>query len=342
MTSLSGLGVTAPVANLTQLRDDWQHLSELIERRQDLHFIIKPHPRYDYYDFYRNLCANLPSNVELREGVSLSEVFPDVSVAVMVNYPSTAALEAMLAGVPLVYLRSAMYKAAGLRSALDAGNVICVDHVEDLETVLDELIGNPARRAEALENSQAFVAQFAPYVGETALARMLDVIDQLTSQEKQQQARPIPNRATDILLFMRAIREYLASGNKEYLHEALAPVAKRDALLEVDRERLWEVSVVRLLAVHIPSGMNNVCAPDSMVADLLSAVPQELRPPHRVVNRLYARMYVAVARKAYRAGELTYAVKFALQVTLRSPGLAMSTATQAFARRLGAVMGTRR
>ena len=334
MTCLSGYGLVGPLANLTKLRNDWQYLSELIERRQDLHFVIKPHPRYDHYHFYRNLCAKLPSNIELREGVSLSEVFPDASVAVMVNYPSTAALEAMLTGVPLVYLRSAIYKAPGLRSALDDGGVICVDCVEDLEAVLDELISNPARRAETLEKSQTLIAQFAPYAGEASLRRILDLIEQLTSRGKQQRVKSVPNRETDILLSIWAIREYLVSGDNRPLHEALTPIARRGALTERDKERLWELGVMWLETSPL-AARSNACALHSVLADLLSLVPQELGPPRTFMNRLYGLLYWAEARRAYRAGKPGRAVGFAVQVPVRSPGLiglVVRSTTQAFIR----------
>lgn len=228
MTTLSGYGLAAPVSDQAQLRHDWQHMTELIERRQDIHFIFKPNPRYDYYDFYRSLCARFPSNLELREGINLREVFPEVSVAVMVNYPSTAALEAILAGVPLVYLRSAVYRAEALNSPLDSDNVICVDRIDELETILDNLLTKPAARTEARRKAEAFLTSFlTPGSVKESSDKILELMQHLARKWAEHKADVTYQREEEIMRDTWTLRHYIGAAEEQGLRKLLLLLVKR-------------------------------------------------------------------------------------------------------------------
>ena len=289
MTTQSG------IANPTKLRNDWRRVSELIERRQDLHFVIKPHPRYDHYHFYRNLCAKLPSNIELREGVSLSEVFPDVSVAVMVNYPSTAALEAMLAGVPVVYLRSALYKTAGLRSALDSDDVICVDRVEDLEAVLDELLTNPAARVESQRRAQTFLADFlSPPPSGSWVDSLLELVERLVDRHEPSGPSDTATQEMEILLTIQALRNYIDSDEAGGLRGLLTPLVRR----------------------RLPGRQRGACISRSGTLWL-------------------ARQYLSKARSAFHRQQLNQTTLCILRALLWNPGFVLREGLRFLARRLG-------
>src|SRR5208283_4818732 len=78
-------------------------------RHPELTVLIKPHPSYDYYDFYRRLSAEGPPNLVYLETADLSSVLAAADLSVLINCVTTAGLESMLHGVPVIFLKQAGY-----------------------------------------------------------------------------------------------------------------------------------------------------------------------------------------------------------------------------------------
>jgi len=67
------------------------------------------------------------------------------------NYSSTAALEAMMGGVPVVFLRTAIYATDLHKDPLESRGAINVSSFSELEMILDRLIEDPAFRSEIIQ-----------------------------------------------------------------------------------------------------------------------------------------------------------------------------------------------
>ena len=168
----------------------------------------------------------------------------------MVNYPSTAALEAMLAGVPVVYLRSATYKAPGLRSPLDSDDVICVDRIENLEAVLDDLLTNPQARAEAQRRAEAFRASFlSPGSVTGGSNKILELARQFTANRAEVEVGSGYNRDADTLRDTRILRHYIESKEAQGLHRTIRMLGKR--YLAIGGTNTWKRGSIWLARMYL-------------------------------------------------------------------------------------------
>ena len=154
-TTRAGCGLAAPNARHDLLRRDWRAMRELMARRTDLRFVIKPHPRYDYWEHY-SLVAHGLDNVALADRdepfhVSLGRA----DAVVAFNTCSTVSLEGALAGLPGVYHRSAIFEAGSVRSVLDEHMPMARD-MAGLEAFLDDV----AAGGEALSANRAAMESF--------------------------------------------------------------------------------------------------------------------------------------------------------------------------------------
>lgn len=125
---------------------DWKALIDLARRRPDLTFVHRPHPGYDHFSFYRALAADAPPNFHLSWYVPIEPFLAAADIAVLVNYVTTAALEALLARLPIVFLYSAIPE-PWLHS-LSVQAMPSTRSVQELERLIDRLSSDNAFRNE--------------------------------------------------------------------------------------------------------------------------------------------------------------------------------------------------
>jgi hypothetical protein len=114
----------------------------MIQRRPDLNFIIKSHPGFDYHEIYRKLGDCGYPNLFYKEQFSLKEVVSASEICFMVNYCSTAAIEAIIHSAPTIFLVNAVYK---LPDWVDSFSVLAlprVSTVNKLEHQINKLLLN--------------------------------------------------------------------------------------------------------------------------------------------------------------------------------------------------------
>ena len=153
VTATVNTGFAAPVVYPDKHRNTLREIGSLAEKRPDLQFAIKPHPSFDYYDLYRRL--KTLAFVE----AALEEVLDAADMCVMVNYCTTAALEAMLAHVPVVYLENAVYPLQAWQDNLTGKGLIRVRDIDQLERRMGELLSEEGARREALEDADREAAR---------------------------------------------------------------------------------------------------------------------------------------------------------------------------------------
>jgi hypothetical protein len=176
MTTLAGESLLWNQCNLAKLRGDWGELVSIVGRHPETRFIIRPHPRFDQWDFYRRLCTDHTPNLEL----STQATLPSASLAVMFNYPSSVALDTMLAAIPTVYVRSSVYQTKRFRSPLDGS--LSVKSCEELENVINALLNDETRRAEWLRVQNQFLGEYlCDRHVEVRAQRIVDFVDRIVS-----------------------------------------------------------------------------------------------------------------------------------------------------------------
>ena len=115
-----------------------------------MQFVIKAHPGYDYNELYRNMLNSRLPNLMFNEQLTLQVVLDASDVCFIMNYCSTAALEAMLQHVPVLYLDNAIYPLPDWQDGLSHTGIQRVATMRELEAAIDDLLRNRISRKKAL------------------------------------------------------------------------------------------------------------------------------------------------------------------------------------------------
>jgi hypothetical protein len=144
-------GLLTPVADPKKHRNTLREFVKLVKSRQDLQFIIKPHPGGgDYYKIYQDMLeADLP-NLIVNKNLSLADALRASDVFFMLNYCTSAAIEAMLCRVPVIFLDSAIYKMDDWQDNLMDTGICRVSNVDELERVIDVFLSDHLLKEKAL------------------------------------------------------------------------------------------------------------------------------------------------------------------------------------------------
>lgn len=153
ITAEINTGLAAPIAEPGKHREAIRGFLALVDSRPDLQFIIKAHPGYDYFELYRRLLDPKRPNLAFLEQATLSEILEASDICLMINYCTTAALEAMLLRVPLVYMNNAVYPSDDWRDSLAETGLHRVATIDELERGIDSLLTNSVTKRSALNEA---------------------------------------------------------------------------------------------------------------------------------------------------------------------------------------------
>lgn len=150
LTAAINAGFASPVADPRNHREAIRGVLSLVTSRPDLQFVIKAHPSYDYYEIYRKLLDHKLPNLTFPEQAALNEIIAASDICLLINYCTTAAIEAMLDRVPVVYLENAIYPLDERRDNLSVTGIHRVQTIPELEKYIDSLLADPDAHAQAL------------------------------------------------------------------------------------------------------------------------------------------------------------------------------------------------
>lgn len=157
-------------------RQSFLGLIEMAERRTDLDFAWKPHPRHDYINYYKTINQQHISFYG-REAVLLN-LLQETDVCILLNSFSGSMVEAALAEVPTLQLRTAFADSHGIHDGFIHRDQVC-HSLDELEQALDDLLSNPTIREQNVQRVLEGQAAWCDEVGYQALQRALQVIDDL-------------------------------------------------------------------------------------------------------------------------------------------------------------------
>ena len=230
--------VDSPSRNMAS----WEEWGEVFRRRTAWHFTVKPHPRYDYHRFYRLKACSWPSNVSLQE-TRLDSVLEKADVVVLMNNPSTAAVDAISKGLPVIYFRGAVHE--GQMSMLEQGGVITVGSVAAAEKEIDHLLQDAKYRTEIVHRQGAFLRKAVVATGPAAVEKLLAVLEQLRNEHETASVGaakaedPALHWLTDVIFTITAVRSGAPGGETLRVHmERLAASRPADfdmPLLNMER-----------------------------------------------------------------------------------------------------------
>ena len=163
-------GHAAPIANPGEHRKALRELLKFIKNRPDLQFVIKPHPGYDYYDLYELISGDL-SNLHFVDQIDLRKVIEASDICCMLNYCTTASLEAMLMRKPVIFVNNAIYNGDDYISSFSAGGLKEVNSIELLIEEIDSILSDPSRRLLEIQQAKSHVINFLGVENNTSATR---------------------------------------------------------------------------------------------------------------------------------------------------------------------------
>lgn len=174
ITAAINAGFASPLANPRKHREAIRGFLEMARTRPDLQFAIKAHPNYDYYEIYRLLLeAKLP-NLSFLERAALSDVVEASDICVMINYCTTAALEAMLNRVPVVYLNNAIYCLEDRQDNLTVTEMHRVNTISELESFIEQMLSDSKAKEQVLTLADKGLKEFWGIDGIRASRKLYD------------------------------------------------------------------------------------------------------------------------------------------------------------------------
>ncbi len=135
LSAATHLGLAQPVARASLHRRAWRDLLELARTHPEWSFDIKPHPSHDHFDLYDLLSEEMPPNMRVAQG-DLDLALDGCDSALLVNYCTSAALAAIIKGIAVIDLDTAIYPGDWFRSPIEE-SMIRASSVDELEAILE-------------------------------------------------------------------------------------------------------------------------------------------------------------------------------------------------------------
>jgi hypothetical protein len=185
----------------------WTRLLAFVRARPDLRFVIKGHPRYDYWDLYEGPEFRSLPNLSISRDPARS-LLVDAGLAVLVNSPSTVSLEAMAVNVPVLYLKDD--DPVGRDALIEQDGVEVVTGADGMGPAIDRLLGDPALRHACIDRQQAFLRRAFIYTGPDSV----EAVDQVVGQTRDGATRSdaVDTCAQALTEFIRALGAATAGG----------------------------------------------------------------------------------------------------------------------------------
>lgn len=175
LTAEVNTGHAAPIANPLEHRNALRDLLKFIKNRPDLQFVIKPHPGYDYYDLYDKLISVDLSNLHFVDQIDLGKVLEASDICFMLNYCTTASLEAMLMHKPVIFVNNAIYKGDDYVTSFSGSGLKEVNSMELLIETIDLFLSDPSKIFLDLQHARSQVVKFLGLEGDTLSAESFTV-----------------------------------------------------------------------------------------------------------------------------------------------------------------------
>lgn len=205
-TAAINAGFASPLADPCKHREAIRGFLNLVKSRPDLQFAIKAHPSYDYYEIYRLLLEQGLPNIVFPEKASISEIVSASDICLLINYCTTAALEAMLNQVPVVYLDNAIYCSEDRQDNLAETGMHRVKTISELEKYIDGLLAEPKSLGHALALADEGLNTFLEIDRRRANSKLYDFMDHILCDRLTSKISDSPNaqNMSELLLFLES------------------------------------------------------------------------------------------------------------------------------------------
>ena len=150
LTAAINTGFAGPVAIPQIQRDAFRELIQFVRDRQDIQFILKPHPNYDDYGLYKKLIDYKYKNLIYLDNVSLDQIIEYANICVLLSNFSTSALESMLCRIPVLYYDGALYPYPEWQPKTNKSLVCFASSISELTEYIDLILSDSVFRNKVL------------------------------------------------------------------------------------------------------------------------------------------------------------------------------------------------
>jgi hypothetical protein len=149
--------------NCTEYENAWKKLKEFISSYPDVNFVIKPHPYYDYFGWYEQFVKDSGmKNVRLAKEENLEELIVSSDSVILFQVISTAALIAMMAKKPVVFMKNAVSK--NCSTPTDDWNykngILEILEAAETHKILNKVLTDVTYRNDVTEKEQDFLSKY--------------------------------------------------------------------------------------------------------------------------------------------------------------------------------------
>ncbi|MCZ7590766.1 MAG: hypothetical protein M5U15_00845 [Kiritimatiellae bacterium] len=306
-----------PIAKVSSHKRTLEGIVEWCEACPDWDFVIKPHPRYDYYEIYETLCQqNRISNLTI-ERRNARETLQDATIAVLLNVPSTIVLDCCAMRVPVWFLNETGF--ASFPALFEDRGVAVVSDVDTLKGEVARVLSNTLLREQMLHRQDEFLRRMIVAVGPEAVANVRVELARLAGDA---QGPGAPNRELRWVFDVVEMAEIAMRGGmgaREIVNAFadLAKVAQYLAwanlpLVRSDRVGEYLLNLPTAWQFYAREGM----ARARIVRLINKALPVSIRPARRVYRNALRDACYLDGTLARRMGRVTWPLWSAAAMTL--------------------------
>lgn len=296
-----------PIVKVSSHKRTLEGIVEWCEACPDWDFVIKPHPRYDYYEIYETLCQqNRVSNLTI-ERRNARETLQDATIAVLLNVPSTIVLDCCAMRVPVWFLNETGF--ASFPALFTERGVAVVSDIYALRGDVTRVLSNTLFREQMLQRQDEFLRRMIVAVGPEAVANVRVELARLAGDA---QGPGAPNKELRWIFDMVELAEIAMRGGmgKREIVNAFADLAKVAEDLAWANLPLVRSDGVGEYLLNLPTAWQfytrEGMARARIVRLINKVLPVSLRPMRKVYRNALRDACYLDGTLARRAGRVTW------------------------------------
>jgi hypothetical protein len=140
LTANASLGFSYICANPKSHLESLKEFISIAKNRTDIEFVFKLHPAYDYYGLYEFFLDPTIKNIYISHDKDLDKLLIGADGVVLMNYPSTGIISALLNFKAVIYYDKDVLKLPDWVSSLDYINILRSKTIKDIFVLIDKII----------------------------------------------------------------------------------------------------------------------------------------------------------------------------------------------------------
>jgi hypothetical protein len=195
LTSPTRVGLSFPTVDEDRYRQAWDEIIRIASVRTDWKFVIRAHPAFDDLEYYRSIVSRSSNNIVISSELDLGGALRSSDLAILMNYCSTAAVEAMFERVPVLFLSSALRKSRYTGDPLRRNGIYEAASTSAVESLIEAAIEDSPTRERLVSRGIELLATIVGDNGIPAPVRFRRVIESVGNAYPARGTRSLDSRS---------------------------------------------------------------------------------------------------------------------------------------------------